>query len=727
MTTVGFDFGTHQTKICFESIESGTSFYEVFRFRKPNGEDAETLPSFIRLAGDGRLRYGYEALGAAADGTAITYFKQVMFSWSANANDRAEAERWSVLYLAYVILKLDARFGGPRYIVQMGMPTDADPVHYKFCKHQAIKVMASAMQLARETFRNDLVAFLNAPNLQLKGFAKTYLDAIPQDDRDARRRFPIFVFPEAYAALIPLINDHKLPNVGPNLFVDIGGGTVDISFFTNQMDEGAGRRCPCLYYYYSIPYGLNVITGQDLKHSHNVDVNAGQMTWQNVVGFHAKMLESVDTIMTILRRKYEEMGRTGVMPFVNLCRQVLQGRPVCYSGGGSILNGLKIPLQNSHDGLSYEFSNVTTVSELIEHSKLYVDDRVFHVLATAFALSHSSLRSLGNRSMEGVEPDSIKLVSVEKLFSGVRIPTVLPVRNRVAGYVTGFGNSELIKTDFNTDYQRAQSGDPQACLRVGLYFLQDRRNADRANSYLKWALKSGVEEAREPLEEVRKMLANEREIARKLESLYASGLAAKAQGDWTTAHRYFKEAAAAGHTGAAVEISNRAKFIKRCRAEGDRERQRQECERVRKEKLACRGAELAQRLEPHEKEFASGNFESGIAIARIYLEYLDLPGSFDKARDWLNDTKDRGVVDAELLTRFAEIFESKKHPKIHNYKEARKFFLLARRYGGPKENVQFRKFMERWRVIHPKHGSRKFDGDRQWGKFGHKGGSSRRR
>ena len=409
--TVGFDFGTHQTKICYETVEAGTTFCDVFRFKKPNGEEAVTLPSFIRLGADGRLRYGYEAMIENQDWPAITYFKQRMFSWGGDVGDRAEAEGWSVLYLAYVIFNLDARFpGSTPYIVQMGMPTDADPWHYAFCKHQAIKVMASAMQLVRGVFKNDLTAYLNTPATELADLARQCLNSVPPDDREARGRFPILVFPEAYAALIPLINDNKLPTVGPNLFVDIGGGTVDISFFTNQMDGTSGRRCPYLYYYYSVPYGLNMISGQDLRSAHNVEVGFEQLTAQNINGFREKMLCAIDDIMKILRLKYVEAGKTSVMPFENLCGQILHGRPVCYSGGGSMLPGLRPPLANSGGGVSYNFSHVTTVSELINHSKLYVDDRMFHVLATAFALSHHALI---DGVAQGEEPDSIKLVAID--------------------------------------------------------------------------------------------------------------------------------------------------------------------------------------------------------------------------------------------------------------------------------------------------------------------------
>ena len=420
MITVGFDFGTHQTKICYETVEAGTRFYEVFSFARTNGEEALTLPSFIRICADGTLRYGYEAIANDAGGQAVTYFKQVMFSWTSNDERRIEAEQWSVLYLAFVIFLLDGHFKDTSYIVQMGMPTDANPKHYAYCKRQAIKVMASAMVLARVVFKGDLRKYLSTPCSQLMNLAKKCVSAIPQEIREARRIFPIFVFPEAYVALIPLINDHRLPTVGPNLFVDIGGGTVDISFFTNQMDARNGQRRPYLYHYYSMPYGLNMITGQNTQRSHNVRIDQRQITWQCADQFHRRMISAVDAMMAVLKQWYVAMERTNVMPFVNLCAQILDGRPICYSGGGSMFDRLKKAIANNHNGIIYNFSQVTTVSELIDHSGLHVDDGIFHILATAFALSHQSLRS----RVPNEEPDTIRLVSIDKLFGEIRIPKV---------------------------------------------------------------------------------------------------------------------------------------------------------------------------------------------------------------------------------------------------------------------------------------------------------------
>lgn len=409
--TVGLDFGTHQTKICYETVERGTVFHEVFQFRSSRGETSVTLPSVVRLRADGRLRYGQDAIDDAG-GRVTTYFKQVMFSWSSESESRTCAEHWSILYLAFVVLNLDRQLETSRYIVQMGMPTDADPSHYAFCKRQAIKVLAGAMKLARDVFQGNLSDFLDAPFADLTEWAKICMAEVPPDIHEAQKRFAILVFPEAYAALLPLVINRKLPTVGPNLFVDIGGGTVDISLFTNQMAPGSGQSRPVLYYYHSIPFGLNRIVGIDLKRCHDVSVRATQITSACIARFKRGLLAAVDEIMEALKKEYEDMGRTSVMPFANLCGQVLFGRPVCYSGGGSLFRGLKLPAV----GTRYAFSQVTTVSGLIDHSKLKVGDEMFHVLATAFALSQGALRQRNG------EPDAIRLTPLGSLFGGICLP-----------------------------------------------------------------------------------------------------------------------------------------------------------------------------------------------------------------------------------------------------------------------------------------------------------------
>lgn len=58
-TTIGFDFGTHQTKICVERRESGFVEYEFMTFKDLDGHETYFLPSMIQVAADNTLNYGF--------------------------------------------------------------------------------------------------------------------------------------------------------------------------------------------------------------------------------------------------------------------------------------------------------------------------------------------------------------------------------------------------------------------------------------------------------------------------------------------------------------------------------------------------------------------------------------------------------------------------------------------------------------------------------------------
>lgn len=59
---IGLDFGTHQTKICVQTIPDeghGQPMYEFFTFKDLNGESQYFLPSLIQINKDDTVSYGY--------------------------------------------------------------------------------------------------------------------------------------------------------------------------------------------------------------------------------------------------------------------------------------------------------------------------------------------------------------------------------------------------------------------------------------------------------------------------------------------------------------------------------------------------------------------------------------------------------------------------------------------------------------------------------------------
>lgn len=58
-TTIGFDFGTHQTKVCVERRDSGFVEYEFMTFKNSEGLDSFFFPSMIQVCADNTLKYGF--------------------------------------------------------------------------------------------------------------------------------------------------------------------------------------------------------------------------------------------------------------------------------------------------------------------------------------------------------------------------------------------------------------------------------------------------------------------------------------------------------------------------------------------------------------------------------------------------------------------------------------------------------------------------------------------
>lgn len=264
MRTVGFDFGTHQTKVCVENREGAELQYEFFKFKDSKGVEQYTLPSILGVDKKGLVRYGYfsdetsctrglfqsikllVSKQSGFDEKIVRYFKQATFTKTSNDMSKMDAIHYSIWYISYILFDLEAKYGQD-FAIQMGVPTDGERLNSQ--KQLAVRILLSAYRLVEDVFKNDKDVFLRTPIQQLK--EKTIF--IPYSE-DMKEEYNILVFPEAYACLMPLIKQNKIAS-GMSLMIDIGGGTTDISFFTINTDNK-----PQVYGLYSIEKGLNYLT-----------------------------------------------------------------------------------------------------------------------------------------------------------------------------------------------------------------------------------------------------------------------------------------------------------------------------------------------------------------------------------------------------------------------------------------------------------------------------------
>lgn len=423
MLTVGFDFGTHQTKICIEKIDGVEHSYEFFQFTDPENKKHYTLPSIIWTDHNGLLHYGYMPQNKIEERPItekeqhknlfswfksifkketisekekkgeipkkiIRYFKQATFTNFTYEFEENEYIYYSIWYIAYILFDLEEIYN-KEFAIQMGIPTDS--TNFETKKKLAVRILLSAYELVENVFENNKQLFLSTNIDQLK----TLTNIIEYDEKK-KLEFGILIFPEAYAGLLPLTYSNLIAN-GMSLLIDIGGGTTDISFFTLQ------NNLPQIYFYTSINMGLNYLTNSNnaLDNSPYINQNA-----QIVEERFNKFTEEINTICSnlvseLLHRFPNRLARRRLY-------DALQNRPIIYIGGGSSFN----QLCNGYNGFNsiIHISEQEWRSELIPNQQIKQirENNLFKILSTSYGLSIAQIN------------DDIKLNELKTIFDHIQ-------------------------------------------------------------------------------------------------------------------------------------------------------------------------------------------------------------------------------------------------------------------------------------------------------------------
>lgn len=388
MITVGFDFGTHQTKICVEEKEGVELNYSFFKFADDTGKMHYTLPSIIQIDKNDRLLYGY--IPPRLEGKIIRYFKQATFTRLTSGPSKTEAILYSIWYVAYILFDLENKYG-QAFSIQMGVPSDG--AHLDLQKQLAVRILTSAYRLVEDVFKNDKTAFLSATVSELTSLTE-FLDY----SKNLKEEYAILVFPEAYACLMPLISSSKI-EAGMSLMVDIGGGTTDISFFTIK----SGR--PQVYDFNSVNKGLNFLTDAENRLDEQLDSNVKSSSEIN----KDRKKDFISTIkcvcQTLIIRLRSEFSKQCRLEEKNLM-DALKCRPIIYTGGGSTFKRLRVGYGDFKDviHISEKEWRTEAISELNTIKAL----GLCPILSTAYGLSIS------------VANDNIKCEPFQDIFETIR-------------------------------------------------------------------------------------------------------------------------------------------------------------------------------------------------------------------------------------------------------------------------------------------------------------------
>ena len=300
------------------------------------------------------------------------YFKQATFSaylW----DYEIKPQDLTVLYLAYIIFRLEERFGMD-FSIQMGIPASKDT--FNRLKPLASGYLIQAIRLVEDIFQNDFEKFLATPYEEL-------LSKIPKYEysEDLKMQYGLIILPEAYAALRSLTANSRIPR-GMSIMLDMGGGTTDISFFVIE-DNGE----PHIYHFESIAKGLNFFLEYEDRHSFRTIDFSKKKELEDVPRdvFNNAFKEFKGNIDTVIKNLTDFLHQDTISRgFIKSAfRDAVQNRPAIYTGGGCYDNRMRKPIFDFSD-VKYIDKNILGIPNVVEENRITIP---YSLMATAFGLS----------------------------------------------------------------------------------------------------------------------------------------------------------------------------------------------------------------------------------------------------------------------------------------------------------------------------------------------------
>jgi len=272
-------------------------------------------------------------------------FKYLAFTGSETRN-LLSANQVSLFYLTYVVFLLEQKYGQD-FSIQFGVP--ASPQTYRAQRRLATQLLVSAIHLVEDVFNNDLDKFLKTKYEDLLPVSK--LIDFSEEEKES---LGIIILPEASACLNSIVAAGRLTEGKLHLMMDIGGGTTDISFFA------VNERKPHIYWFKSVPYGLNFIR-EDID---------------NLSKYKGVILGTINRLKKELIKDFSETRQP-----LSYLEDSLYGNILVYNGGGSAEDNLCI-------SYSY-FKTVRRISDILPIAFMKKEQvGLNHILSNAYGLSY---------------------------------------------------------------------------------------------------------------------------------------------------------------------------------------------------------------------------------------------------------------------------------------------------------------------------------------------------
>lgn len=328
-----------------------------------------------------RLRHKYEAsINAYLSSIrplpmVFRYFKQATFS-SYRWEYDIEAKHLSVLYLANIIFQLEERFGTD-FSLQMGIP--ASQHTYERLKPYALAYLVQAFRLVEDVFLGDYDKFLQTPYEDL-----LYLIPKYEYSDSLFEEYPFIIIPEAYASLISVTANGKVPDK-ISVMLDIGGGTTDISLFSYQYKKNIRSGTPALYHFDSVAKGLNFFlefnldSSQDFTLKRNMEDLSEEIFEKAHKEYKASVDNKIGSLINFLKQDLISKGYK-----TSAFAHVFHNCPVIYTGGGSYDSRLRKSILSTFSDVRYLDKKMLRIPHIVNEDKINIP---FSILATSYGLS----------------------------------------------------------------------------------------------------------------------------------------------------------------------------------------------------------------------------------------------------------------------------------------------------------------------------------------------------
>lgn len=441
---IGLDFGTYQSKICVNHLDSNPQQHEFFQFQTNKGESYFFL-SKVYFLKDETFRYGYYngddiintfnyfKIASAEDERfkLVSNIKKPVYNYGNNFGEFSP-EFLSVLYITKILLEVKKHYNNSSksfpekrqglfarlrkvketsntFSVRLGIPTEYSK-EVNILRRKKFETILLISEIIQKKVGYSIDNFQALTKRKFFTIISSILNELNKPGTDLEYMmnevYKISVYPESAAGLLYFTKSGKL-GTGVYSAIDIGGGTSDISFFNVQPDkrimylasESFLTACNNIYINYS---GENDVSISQISQTENQLI---ELINNNVWKDDQKYINSVKTVKLSIGERLKFLFNTSVFSHLgyinpNNIRHACQGNP-CLIYGGGILHpwiknwggvmiydgGVIASLCDSH----YTYMSTKNVNEYIPDQTLIKNinwENYFPLMIVAFGLSY---------------------------------------------------------------------------------------------------------------------------------------------------------------------------------------------------------------------------------------------------------------------------------------------------------------------------------------------------